>query len=515
MNKKLIQFGFLDCTLRDGGYYSNWDFSPKVLINYFKAMDSLPIDFIEIGYRNIKHERYHGEFFYTPINTINKIKKITTKPLVIILNEKDLTIDQIKALIEPCIGKIRMIRLAVDPDNLDQAKLKASVIKSMGFEVALNIMYLSHWINDFKFHKKLKKIEEFTDYLYLVDSFGAVFPTELKMSIRTIKKLTNVKLGFHGHNNLELAFANTIISIEEGIDIVDATIMGMGRGSGNLKTELLLSIMSKKRDINFDILSKTLEDFQKLKNHYKWETSLPYMIAGIHGIPQKKIMEWITTKFYNLSSVVKALNKNIFSNSSNTFPSFEFKGKADHTIIIGGGLSVLNHLEAIKNFIKHMDDIVLIFSSARHLKYFNEFENKMFICLIGNEDKRFEENKENLYSSNLKIVIPPSPREMGTYVPLGWDNSTMELNEIILTKDKIISHCSISLEIANQIGKGKNYLIGFDGYDSNSFSEKQNSVFIENQKVFDAAQENKINLTSLFPTKYSIKTINSIYSLIF
>ena len=269
MIKKLKKFGFLDCTLRDGGYYSNWDFSPKVLENYFKAMDNLPIDFIEVGYRNINHERYHGEFFYTPINTIEGIKKITTKPLVVILNERELTINQIKALIEPCIGKIKMIRLAVAPDNLEQAKLKASIIKSMGFEVALNIMYLSNWINDLEFYKKLNNIEEFTDYLYLVDSFGAVFPKELKMIIRTIKKLTNVKLGFHGHNNLELAFANTIISIEEGIDLVDGTIMGMGRGSGNLKTELLLSIMGKKRDINFDILSNTLEDFQKLKNQYK------------------------------------------------------------------------------------------------------------------------------------------------------------------------------------------------------------------------------------------------------
>ena len=89
----------------------------------------------------------------------------------------------------------------------------------------------------------------------------------------------------------------------------------------------------------------------------------------------------------------------------------------------------------------------------------------------------------------------------------------MELNEISFKKD-LISHCSIALEIANQIGNTINYLVGFDGYDSNSYSEKQKSIFFENQKVFDLALKNNMNLISLVPTRYSIKSIESIYSLI-
>ena len=67
----------LDCTLRDGGYYTNWDFSSILVKNYFESLDSLPIDYIELGYRNLEQKNYFGEFFYTPIKTIEKIQKIT------------------------------------------------------------------------------------------------------------------------------------------------------------------------------------------------------------------------------------------------------------------------------------------------------------------------------------------------------------------------------------------------------------------------------------------------------
>lgn len=500
---------FLDCTLRDGGYYTNWDFPPKVIENYIIAMDNLPIDFIEIGYRNIKSKDYFGEFYYSPINTINNINKLTNKSLVLILNEKDLTVNQIKLLLEPCIGKIYMVRLAVVPDKIDDAILKSKLIKTMGFEVALNVMYLSKWGKDLNFLKKFHKIEKYTDYLYLVDSYGAVFPSELKFIIKKIKRISKVKLGFHGHNNLELALANTITAIKEGVEIVDSTIMGMGRGSGNLKTELLMSILSKNYEINFNILTKTLEDFQELKSKHKWGTNLPYMIAGINGIPQKKIMEWLTSKFYNLTSVVKALNNNLYKTENFSFPLFSYN-KAEKAIIIGGGDSVITHLKALKYFLENDKEIIIVLSSSRHLKHFINLENDKFLCLIGNENKRFEENNIDS-SSNLKIILPPKPREMGTYIPIGWNQMIMELKEISFINT--INHCSMALEIAHKISN-KLLLIGFDGYETNSISEKQQSIFFENQKIFDSALDKNINLTSLVPTKYSINSITSIYSLI-
>ena len=80
-------FKILDCTLRDGGYYTNWDFKPQTVDKYLKAMEELPIDYIEIGYRNLKQSVYKGEFFYTPLETLKKVKSLTSKLIVLIVDE--------------------------------------------------------------------------------------------------------------------------------------------------------------------------------------------------------------------------------------------------------------------------------------------------------------------------------------------------------------------------------------------------------------------------------------------
>ena len=96
----------LDCTLREGGYYTNWDFEKKIVENYSKSMQKLPIDFIEIGYRNPKLKGYYGEYYYCKLSTIEFIQQFTNKNLAIILNEKDVDSSIIHDLINVIDYKI-------------------------------------------------------------------------------------------------------------------------------------------------------------------------------------------------------------------------------------------------------------------------------------------------------------------------------------------------------------------------------------------------------------------------
>ena len=59
-----MKLKILDCTLRDGGYYTNWDFDDSTVESYIESINNLPIDFIEIGYRSIKLDGYLGKYFY-------------------------------------------------------------------------------------------------------------------------------------------------------------------------------------------------------------------------------------------------------------------------------------------------------------------------------------------------------------------------------------------------------------------------------------------------------------------
>lgn len=504
----------LDCTLRDGGYYTNWNFSAEIVKNYLLAMENLPIDYLEVGYRNLPQEKYYGEFFYCPISTIDNLNQLTKTPLAVILNERDMSISDTEMLLKPCQDKVRMVRIAIDPKNISSAIQKAKKIKNMGFETAFNVMYLSEWIKNYDFLDQIIGLENHVDFFYMVDSFGAVYPSQIKPLLNEIKQRTNVKLGFHGHNNLELAHANSLIAIEEGVDIVDSTILGMGRGSGNLKTELFLSSLSRSYslDINFNSLSKVLEDFQALKVEHKWGTNLPYMLAGIHSIPQKQIMEWLGKKFYSFNSIVSALNNKIQKTETTSFKTLTTNNKCKKALIIGGGISITNHVIALKQFIKAEKNLILIFSSSRHLSHFNSNNRAKFICLVGNENERLSQFGEKLNNTN--FVIPSAPREIGTFIPNGFEDITFELDEIEFTNENKASHCSASIQTAINLGLEKVFIAGFDGYINQNKGSRERELFHENEVIFNDAKKSGLLITSLTPTLYSKIETQSVYSLI-
>ena len=108
----------LDCTLRDGGYYTNWDFNSTIVDSYIKAMNILPIDYLEIGYRNNPSKEYLGKFGYTPVSVLKHIRKICSKKLAVMINEKNTTPEDLDYLLSPIQEFINMIRIAIDPKIL-------------------------------------------------------------------------------------------------------------------------------------------------------------------------------------------------------------------------------------------------------------------------------------------------------------------------------------------------------------------------------------------------------------
>ena len=141
----------LDCTLRDGGYYTNWDFEESTTHTYFASMEKLPIDYIEIGYRSKPMSDYMGKYFYCPIYVIKSIKELSGKKLAVILNEKDVRAEDAEALLKPCQGLIDMVRIAMAPSNFLRALDLAKEVKYLGFELAFNVMYMSTWQNETAF----------------------------------------------------------------------------------------------------------------------------------------------------------------------------------------------------------------------------------------------------------------------------------------------------------------------------------------------------------------------------
>ena len=362
----------LDCTLRDGGYYTNWDFNSETVDAYIQAMNVLPIDYLELGYRNNPTKDYMGKFGYCPVSVLKHIRQNCTKKLDVMLNEKSTKPEELDALLKPIVGLVDMVRIAIDPKNFDRAVVLAKAVKAMDFEVGFNVMYMSKWSTEYpEFLKKLSVLNGWCDLFCMVDSFGGVTPEGVTQIYKEVREYTDVPVGFHGHNNLQLGLINTITAMKLGVDYVDATILGMGRGAGNLNMELLLTYLNAHEGlkVDFNILGDVVSAFAPLLEKHQWGTNLPYMLAGANCIPQKEVMDWVTNRVYSFNSIVRALDNRKNNTVDNAqFPQLEVEKKFDKVLVIGGGNNAIEHKEAVKEFITREQNIAVVFATARNAK---------------------------------------------------------------------------------------------------------------------------------------------------
>ena len=505
----------LDCTLRDGGYYTDWDFSSDIVDSYIESMNKLPIDYLELGYRNNPDKEYLGKFGYCPVSVLENIRKHSTKKLAVMLNEKSTKPEDLKLLTKPIKGLVDMIRLAVDPKNLQRAIVLAKAVKAQGFEVAFNIMYMSKWGEYEGFYEQLPGLNGVVDILNMVDSFGGVMPDEVEYIVKTLREKVTCKIGFHGHNNLQMGLANTIKAIEAGVDSVDATILGMGRGAGNLNMELLLTYLNKEGlVVDFNVLGDVITTFTPLLDKYQWGTQLPYMISGANSIPQKEVMSLVMNRAYSFDSIVRGLqNRKEHLKDNAKYPILD-SAKYDSVIIIGGGNTPVEHLDSIKAFIKNKDSIALVFATARHAGLFLDVDVPHYYCLVGREAKRL---KNNVSAANFRgtCVLPPYPRKLGTDVPDYAEKTTYEVESISFAQGFEDSCTALAIQVALNLGEKEIYVIGYDGYPGSVLSEKEVMLSNETKTLFkDYEKVAGKKMKSLTPSIYPELNVESIYQFI-
>lgn len=510
----------LDCTLRDGGYYTNWDFDKDLVSNYFDSFNKLPVDYLEIGYRSNPMDSYLGEYFYCPPHVLEDVKRSSDKKLVIILNEKDVRASGAKALLKPCVGYIDMVRMAIDPVNFNRALKLAEAVKAMGFEVGFNVMYMSTWEQQKEFLGEIKEVSGIADYFYMVDSFGGVYPNEVKKIYDIVRQQTDVNIGFHGHNNLQMGLINTLTAIECGAAMVDATVTGMGRGAGNLRTELLLTALDAKGklagDLDFNALSRVVDPFAQMQQDYGWGSTLPYMVSGAHSLPQKEVMEWVTKRYYSLNSIIRALSnrsKGIKDNQELNKLEVSSTQQHEEVLLVGGGPSVVEHATALKEFLARNPDMAVVHASSKNARSFDGIANDQVFCLVGNEGHRLEA----VFNFNTKIdgkcVLPTYPRKMGTYVPSALSECSFELAEVSFTNKYEDSHTAIALQTAVELGASRIYVTGYDGYFGDTIGKKEQELFLENEYLFDKfSKKFSISLVSINLSLYGGLEKDSVYS---
>lgn len=515
----------LDCTLRDGGYYTNWNYSDRTIREYFRYLNKLPIDYAEIGYRSLRSDEYLGELFYTPLYILQAARELMPGiRKAIMLDEKDTAPGDLDVLLDPCRDLVHLVRIAVSPERLSQGMLLARRAKDKGFEVAINLMHASHWRNDAALPDRIKREAESIDYLYIVDSYGALYPSDVQWLVKALKPGLTVPLGFHGHNNLELALSNSLTAIEYGCDIIDTTVTGMGRGAGNLKTELALIVLKEKYgfDLDFDSLSSLTGLFESLQRKYEWGTNIAYMLSGAYSIPQKEIMAQMNKHRHFIGNIIgewKSYTGNGSNGNGVSYALLRQQPKADVVVVTGGGASAAEQAEALHRFVRIQTAqgrrVSLIHSSTRFAELFNALPGSdQYYCLVGKEGKRLESfaTSGDIVRNN-RFIVPSQNKVKGIYLPNTGKAEVLQCSELHFAAGFDDSPLALGIQAALDLDAATIYLFGFDGYLVQHDSAHLD-LFNENQQIVNKAATAGIPLVSLTPTRYMGLRQLSIFHLI-
>lgn len=280
----------LDCTLRDGGYCNQWKFGFENTKKITKGLVDSGIDIIECGFISDKVIYDKNVTKFCTIEQIADVipKNRNNKLFVAMMNYGEYDINNLPVN-NGC--SIDGIRVAFHKKDLREALKICKKINEKGYKVFVQAM-VSLCYSDEEFLELIKLVNDLEPYaFYIVDSFGMMKNKDLirlfYMVEYNLKK--DIWIGFHSHNNMQLAYSNaqTLVGLETNRNIlIDSSIYGMGRGAGNLNTELFIQYLNENSDGNYElkplliVIDEILNIFYQ-KNY--WGYSLPNYISAVHN----------------------------------------------------------------------------------------------------------------------------------------------------------------------------------------------------------------------------------------
>lgn len=300
-----------DCTLRDGGYYTNWNFDADFIRCYSDCINHLPVYSVELGYLN--HDTNDkGCYYNLSVCHIEQLSQMFEKEICVMIDTKICDSLDIKKVDEQISAGIDCLRFATKPTDFQKVIDFISKLETKNIKYVVNFMYFSELQLEKSFLEMLKKYSKFFEVINFVDSYGASFPQMVTDKLSLIRNEAKVQIGFHAHNNLEMALANSLASLDVGATHLDSTMFGIGRGAGNLKTELilLLAFQDSLNDKALLHLCALIEKMHDMQCELGWGTNLSYMFSAIKNYPQGKAMDLVVNLENNLE-VIKQIQLNV------------------------------------------------------------------------------------------------------------------------------------------------------------------------------------------------------------
>ncbi|MCI8565600.1 MAG: 3-hydroxy-3-methylglutaryl-CoA lyase [Lachnospiraceae bacterium] len=510
----------LDCTLRDGGYCNEWRFGFENTRKITYGLQEADIEIIECGFITNRVSYDPDVTKYTNIAEASKVipENRDGKIFVAMMNYGEFNIKDLP----PYDGSsIDGIRVAFHKKNLEEALILCEQIKAKGYLVFIQAM-VSLAYSDEEFLSMIHRVNEFKPYaFYIVDSFGMMKGKDFTRLFYMVEHNLDeeIWIGFHSHNNMQLAYSNaqrlTNVQTNHNL-IIDSSIYGMGRGAGNLNTELFLEYLNENTGKNYQLKPILVLIDEILNGFYQrnyWGYSLPNYISAAHNahpnyagyLDDKKTLtiEGMNDIFdmmdedkkvsYDKEYIEELYVRYMATGKVHESHKNELKERliGKKILLIAPGKSSVDELDCIKAFIDN-ETVVISVNYA--------FEDIVPDFIFLSNLRRFRELAEGKKG---KCIVTSNIPADGVYFQTKY-------RDLLNNEDSVRDNAGLmAVKFLMEYDIEGIYLAGFDGY-SHDVKENYGSsemAFITRNAVLDAMNIGMSRVLKLYREKIKIEFI--------
>lgn len=518
----------LDCTLRDGGYYNDWDFAPDLVRKYLESAAKAGIDVVEIGFRFPAQKRFLGAYAYCLDPFLDTLVIPDGLELGVMINAANFA-EGGTALLDRLFAprrqsRVGLVRIAFHLDEVLACRPLAERLKALGYRVGLNLMQVSerphHVLED-----AARAIAGWgvAEVLYFADSLGSMDAGAVAATIASLRRGWQGPIGIHAHDNMSNALSNTLVAQDNGVTWLDATLSGMGRGSGNARMECLLVELGRRGHARFhadSLFPLVLGEFEEMRRRFQWGPNLFYFLAGAYGIHPYYVQEMLSDGDKASEHALAALER-LKGAGANSYSAerlreamlpepVRFEGGWDcrgwaagrTVLIVAASPWVRRHVQPITAFIERTGPLVLSLNTGTPLP--PDCVDAFLAC----SELRFAMEADHYLDLAAPLIAPMAAFPDGVRRQMEGKvhdyGLTTEVGRFVFgAKQAVLPHrlaAAYGLALANAGGATRILLAGFDGYgEANPLQREMEEVF-----AAYAATPGAAPLSAITPTTYSI-----------
>ena len=524
----------LDCTLRDGGFVNDWLFGFGSIKSIISRLDYAGVDIIEVGFIDERREYDENRSIFPDTDCILPLFEGYHKSNALIvgmIDYKTCDIDKISNRAQSCLDGIRVIFKKSDQDGALEFLGK---IKEKGYNIFVNPVSTTEYAED-EIITLIEKINEINPYaVSIVDTYGLMHSIELMNYIDIFDSKLNedIILGYHAHNNFQMAYANSIFLMERITNrtiSIDGSLYGMGKSAGNACTELLAMYMNKfcGRDFCIHQIQEAIDvDILKEFNKKPWGYNFEYYVAAlndchpsyVHHLTNKKTLS--TKSINDILSGISMDKKliydeklietlylhynNNYCNDAQVAEALKKEFSDRKVLLLGPGKTLVDNYPAVDSFIQKNKPLIISINFI--IKSF-----PINYVFMGNA-KRYSQFFHEMYrdDTDAKIICTSNITEPGNKFDYVVNYSALLAENPVIRDNPLI----MFLQLLKNIAVTEIWMAGFDGYTQdnsiNYYTDYirllfcQDNVVLRNEAIKDWLTDNSsaIQVNSLTPTRY-------------